>query len=211
MTRLILVRHGETDHNVNLVITSGAPGNPLNERGAGQARELARTLIPMAPAAVYASPLLRARQTAEILAQACGLSVDYVDDLRECDVGELEGRGDAESFARFDATFEHWYHGDDLDFPLGPGGETGRAAVERAAAVVRAIAAAHPDGTVVAVSHGTLLQLAATRLSANLAPGFGFRRWARNGGAVVLDVQPTRTTCVSWNGVLIEELIRAEP
>lgn len=207
MTRIILVRHGETEHNVNLVITSGAPGNPLTERGADQARELAGRLKPLAVRALYSSPLLRARQTAEILAQHCGLPVEYLDDLRECDVGELEGRGDEAAFARFDATFEHWYHQDDVDHPLGPGGETGRSAVERVAAAGKAITAAHPEGTVAVVSHGTLLQLAATRLSDNLEPDFGFRRWILNAGTVVLDVEPAGIRCLSWNDVPVEDLL----
>jgi len=204
MTRIIFIRHGETRHNVDLVITSGAPGGPLTERGEDQARALADQLSDIDVAAVYSSPLTRAVQTATAL----GREVVLRDDLRECSVGDLEGRGDQDSFARFDLTFEHWYHetDPDLDFPLGPNGETGTAAVARVASVVRDVLRAHDGQTVAVVGHGTVLQLALTTLCVNLAPSFGYRRWIANAGTVLVDVAERGLVCLEWSGVAVDEL-----
>ncbi|MDT7786089.1 MAG: hypothetical protein QOF58_4508 [Pseudonocardiales bacterium] len=204
MTRIIFIRHGETRHNVDLVITSGAPGGPLTERGEEQARALAQRLSDVDIAAVYSSPLTRAVQTAEAL----GHDVVLLDDLRECSVGDLEGKGDADSFARFDLTFEHWYRetGPDLDFPLGPNGETGTAAVARVATVVQEILRAHQGQTVAVVAHGTVLQLALTTLCVNLPPSFGYRRWIANAGTVLVDVTGQGLVCRDWSGTPVDEL-----
>jgi broad specificity phosphatase PhoE len=106
MTRMIFVRHGETVHNAGLVITSASPGAPLNDRGVRQVKELAVTLAGTGVEAVYTSPLLRARQTAAIIGEACGLEPVVRDELRECSVGELEGRSDPAAFERLDSTWD---------------------------------------------------------------------------------------------------------
>jgi len=200
MTRLIFVRHGETAHHAGLVISSRPPGCPLTERGVGQATELAQTLVSLKPAAIYSSPLLRARQTAAILAAACRLDVNLLDDLRECDAGDLEGHGDERSFARFNATFDHWYLRDHLDFPLGPAGESGRSGLARIRRMMHTLDRTHPDHVVVVVGHATVLQLALTRLCDNLPADFGYGRWISNAGTVVIDSGALRTTCLSWDG-----------
>lgn len=199
-TRLIFVRHGETVHNKELVITAAAPGAPLNARGREQAAELASRLRSVDVAAIYTSPLLRARQTAEALGRARGLDPVVRTEFRECSVGELEGRGGPEAFERFDSTWEFWYHAEDLDYALGPGGETGSQALTRFTEGVAFVADAHRGQTVVVVGHGTVLQLALTRLSDNLPPSFGYRRWIDNCGTVVLAIEDDRTTCLEWSG-----------
>ncbi|MFD9406491.1 histidine phosphatase family protein [Streptomyces sp. NPDC059989] len=199
-TRIIFVRHGETAHNKGLVITAAAPGAPLNARGREQAAELASRLRSVDVAAIYTSPLLRARQTAEELGRARGLDPVVRIEFRECSVGELEGQGGPAAFERLDSTWEFWYHADDLDYALGPGGETGREALARFTEGVESLADAHRGRTVVVVAHGTVLQLALTRLSDNLPPSFGYRRWIDNCGTVVLDIEDDRTTCLEWSG-----------
>jgi broad specificity phosphatase PhoE len=188
MSRMIFVRHGETEQNAKMVITSGAPGGPLNERGAAQAHALAATLVAGEVSAVYASPLVRARQTAEILAAAAGVPVELRQELAECSVGDLEGRSDAQAFARFDSTADRWFHAADLDYPLGPRGETARSAAARVATLLAELTAGHAGETVMIVSHQTLLQIALTCLCANLPASFGHRRWIPNAGTVVTEL-----------------------
>lgn len=206
--RLIFVRHGETVHNVALVITSGFPGNDLTERGVMQIQTTANALRDALPVAVYTSPLRRARQSAEIVADALYLPVHQDDGFRECDVGDLEGRGSDADFARFNEAMDRWYLDADLDFPLGTGGETPRDALARARAAIARIQAAHtPEQTVVVVSHQTLLQLVLTFLSDNLTPPFGHRRWITNAGASVVDVDEDGSTCVEWDGRAVSNLL----
>jgi broad specificity phosphatase PhoE len=197
---MIFVRHGETAHNAGLVITAASPGMPLNERGVRQARELATALAASRIDAIYTSPLLRARQTAAILGEAQGVDPVVRAELRECSVGELEGRADAAAFERLDSTWDRWYYDEDLDYALGPDGETGRAALDRVSGLVDRLAGRHGDGSVLVVGHGTVLQLALTYLSSNLTRASGHRRWIAHGGTVVVDVEAGSMTCREWSG-----------
>ncbi len=207
MPQFIFVRHGETAHNATLVITSASPGAPLNEAGLRQVRDLAESFRGRDIAAIYSSPMLRATQTARILAQALpGVSISHRNELRECSVGDLEGRGDPEAFARFDSTWDYWYLKADLSYALGPNGETGEQSLARVAELVEALAAEHDDDeTVIVVSHGTLLQLALTYMSRNIAPEQGFKRWIPNAGTVVLDVRDGKATCREWAGTVLPQ------
>ena len=150
-TRVILVRHGETDWNAEGRIQGHLPV-PLNERGRAQAEAVGARLEPVPFAALYSSDLLRARQTAEAIGRASGQRVRDDRRLREWDLGILSGlmRSVAEelhpeAFGIFRKRL--------LDEPV-PGGESIRTRYERVTAAVQEIADRHPGETVVAVSHG---------------------------------------------------------
>ena len=80
-TTILLVRHGESTDNVERRLGSLGPGAPLTDRGRAQASALALRLATRDVAAVYVSPLFRARQTAEILAAATGAPIAENPDL----------------------------------------------------------------------------------------------------------------------------------
>lgn len=88
--RLIVVRHGETDWN-RMRQAQGRADIELNENGRDQAFRLAGRLKNMRLDGIYASPLLRAYETAEIIAQRCHLPLEAVEALTEMDMGEWEG------------------------------------------------------------------------------------------------------------------------
>jgi broad specificity phosphatase PhoE len=90
VTTLLLVRHGETDWNAEGRL-QGHTDRPLNEYGRRQAGELAEQLAEEAVDAIYASDLVRARETAEIVARRLGLEVEVDPDLREKNWGSWEG------------------------------------------------------------------------------------------------------------------------
>jgi len=85
------LRHGETDWNAQ-GLSQGRTDIPLNAVGLAQAKRAARALEGSGIATVVASPLSRARVTAEIAAEALGLPVSFDDDLREVNFGEQEGQ-----------------------------------------------------------------------------------------------------------------------
>ncbi|MDY6408203.1 MAG: histidine phosphatase family protein [Pseudomonadota bacterium] len=87
---LYFIRHGQTDWNVQQRI-QGMTDIPLNETGILQAYQASDQVRPKKWQAVISSPLSRARQTAEILGKAVGLTVQTDDRLCEFDLGELEG------------------------------------------------------------------------------------------------------------------------
>lgn len=142
-TTILLVRHGETDWNRDRRV-QGHTDTPLNEAGRAQARELAGTLAAESFDAVYTSDLARARDTAAIVAGDHGVELVQLVALRERHFGTWEGLTDEEVLACHpDARPGHW--GD---------GETPEEMTGRVLAALRSIAAAHPGGTVVVVSHG---------------------------------------------------------
>jgi probable phosphoglycerate mutase len=150
VTRIHLVRHGETEWNRELR-WQGHSDPPLNERGRDQARSLAAALARRPFTAVYSSDLRRASETAEIVAAPLGLAVHVDSRLREIDVGSWEGFTLAElearfpeALARWQETGEHgWEHGESHDQMF-----------TRAREAVAAIAARHEGEDVIVVSHG---------------------------------------------------------
>jgi len=105
-----LLRHGATDNNEASPPRLQGRGldHSLSEQGRRQARRTAEALADAGLAAVYASPLRRARETAQPIAEACGLAVGIVDEIIEVDIGSWEGRtweeierDDAEGYQQF--------------------------------------------------------------------------------------------------------------
>jgi broad specificity phosphatase PhoE len=148
-TTIVLVRHGETDWNRDNRF-QGHADPPLNDTGRAQARTLAATLRHVAFAAAYTSPLRRARETAQILGSAVGLTPVGDSALMEIDVGSWSGLTRTEIETRFPAGFARWREGrhgwDD--------GETNDALGERVVAGLLKIGSRHPDAAVLAVTHG---------------------------------------------------------
>jgi len=154
---LTLVRHGETVANVDGV-WHGSIDTPLNERGRSQALRVAAYLAETRPeaAALYASPLQRARRTAGAIGERLGLEVRIEKDLREYDLGRWEGRSYRE-LGEQHRLFERMKA--DPDWSPG-GGESARKVALRLAGALERIARAHTGQTVVVVSHGGALTLA---------------------------------------------------
>lgn len=149
MTTILLARHGETDWNRENRF-QGHADPPLNERGREQARELAARLQGEPVAAVYASPLARARETAEIVAAQLGRSVETVAALREVDVGSWAGLTRAQVRERFPEAFARWVaHGPGWD-----DGETYEQMGERVVEALYELARRHPGEQILVVTHG---------------------------------------------------------
>ena len=165
MTQLYLVRHGQTDWNVEGRY-QGQTDWPLNGVGRAQALRLGRQLAGIPFTAVYSSDLSRARETAEILAAPSGLAVQLDPRLREIRLGEWEGQLMTEIATRYP---EAWV--ERQSDPLrarAPGGESVAEMAKRVAEAAAAMVQAHPVGPVLVVSHG--LALATLRCLARRRP-----------------------------------------
>jgi broad specificity phosphatase PhoE len=175
--RLLLVRHGETDTNRDgLGLGRGDP--PLNAAGERQAAAAARRLLAWGEvAAVYTSPLLRARQTAERIAATLGVALaEPLDALAEMDVGEFEGLTAAEMRERAPAFFSLW-RGDSAGEARMPGGESLAEVEERAWSAVKELLGRHAGETVALVSHNfTLRTIVCRALDVPLADFRRFRQ-----------------------------------
>ncbi len=152
ITRLVLVRHGETFANRDYRYI-GARDDPMSPLGQTQAQQLAQALAVFPLAAVYSSPLQRAYQTAIPIAQQHSLEVQHADELRECNFGTWEGLTRAEVLVRSpeDAyQLQKWEHNAEL---APPEGESFSAMQKRVCAFVEQLAKAYQDQTIALVSH----------------------------------------------------------
>jgi broad specificity phosphatase PhoE len=150
MARLILIRHGESLANAERRFTHG-PHEPLSRRGRDEASERGRHVASrFDPVAIYASPFVRALETARLIGAVLGLEPIVVDALREQDFGELRGHP-YESVAR-----DPLWHSDRWRFRP-PGGETLEEVGRRAGPALDAIAARHLGSEIVVVSHGGVM------------------------------------------------------
>jgi alpha-ribazole phosphatase len=156
MTILLLIRHGQTDWNLQGRYT-GQSDIPLNRTGHDQACATAAELERKPPDVIYSSDLLRARETAQRIAQACQLPVHTDARLREIHQGVWEGLHFDEIKSRFAEQFAH-RQADPLSVAA-PGGETVGQVRERVLAAVRDIVQKHPHGRVAIVAHGLALAL----------------------------------------------------
>lgn len=89
--RVLLVRHGLTP-TTGKVLPGRAPGLHLSDSGRAQAERVAERVAPVKPAALYTSPLERARETAEPTERATGLTASVEPALLECDFGDWTGQ-----------------------------------------------------------------------------------------------------------------------
>lgn len=194
--RLILIRHGETAHNVG-GLALGLADVPLNERGRGQAQAVARRLAGEPIAAVYASPLSRAVDTATPLAEALRLTVEVEPTLIEMDIGELEGVDFASLRRRYPEFLRRWLSDDVADAAM-PGGESLRQVQERAWSAVERLRERHDDATVAVVSHNfVILCLLCRALDLPLAR---FRRLRQDlGGISWVELDGERTRVLTMN------------
>jgi len=155
-TRLYLVRHGATQLSAENRF-AGAVGVELSDEGREQVKRLARRLADERIAAAYTSPLSRTRETAQILAAPHRLELRPRDGLREISHGRWEGLSRAEVEQRFGDEYAAW---EQDPFTFAPqGGESGLGVLSRALPVIREIVLAHPDETVLVVSHKATLRL----------------------------------------------------
>jgi broad specificity phosphatase PhoE len=144
VTTILLVRHGETDWNLERRV-QGHTDRPLNATGRAQAEALADELADERLDAVYSSDLARAYETARLVAARHGLPVVLVPELREKDFGTWEGLTDEEIRLRFPDAAPGRVWGD---------AETYEAMSARVLGALQRIASEHPDGRVLVVAHG---------------------------------------------------------
>lgn len=156
MTDLILIRHGETDWN-RAHRFQGQIDVPLNERGRAQAERLAARLARERIDLVYASDLLRTRQTAQPACDRLAMPATPDAGLREQCFGILEGLTATEIIEKHPDEWSGWIRFDPDHAPSG--GECTRAFHARVLGAVTALADRHRGAQVAVVTHGGVLDM----------------------------------------------------
>jgi broad specificity phosphatase PhoE len=171
------LRHGETDWNAK-GLSQGNVDIPLNPTGLAQARTAAQQLRGKGITSIIASPLSRARVTAEIAAEALGLPVSFDPDLHEVSFGVQEGQPMSEWFT-------DWIAG-----TLTPEGAESFVDLRRRAVSAVSRALSRPP-VVLVVAHGALFR--ALRAEMGVEPNL------RTRNAVPLWCEPPRSGEIAWN------------
>ena len=177
VTKIILVRHGESNVTVSQVVGGERSCTGLSELGVRQAERLRdRLAAERLPVDVLiSSPLPRALQTAEIIAPALGRPIEIEPDLEEHRPGDADGC----PFVDFDHRFGLFDWRAEPDRPLAPGGESLRQFHDRVIAVLGRVEREREGSTVLAVCHGGVIDAAfRTYLAIGLSGAFDL--WTLN-------------------------------
>ena len=152
MTKILLIRHGESSHNLGKIYT-GQTDAPLSELGERQAQAVSRYVLEHYDVdVVCSSDLQRAVNTVRPLADALGLEVETYRGLRELDVGLWAGRSHKELMILFPENYQSFQA--DMAHGRCDGGESYAELYARATRTIREIAAKYEDKTVAVASHG---------------------------------------------------------
>jgi len=157
LTHLYLIRHGITASNAQRIYM-GRSQESLSTDGRWQARELSRRLQSVALEAIYCSPLCRAQETAEIVAQPHRLELRGDADIMELDLSRWEGRP-ANEIAKADPEAWQTWCSDPARLVI-PGIETFDALSERVRRFLGRVRKDHPSGSVAVVSHDGVIRMA---------------------------------------------------
>jgi broad specificity phosphatase PhoE len=177
MKQLILVRHGETLHNV-AGIAQGWADSELSDRGKEQVSRLGERLRRHNPDALFASPLGRALTTAKAISDILGLGITVLEDLREMSYGGWESRSFLDIRRDEAGVYERWIADPDVPSPEGESHNDVRRRMERAFEAVK-----HAERPLL-VTHGTAIRIGATALLD--IPTLASRNFAQDNAAINL-------------------------
>lgn len=201
--RLYFVRHGESEANLLREFSNrNFEKHPLTPLGRQQAETLAARLRDTPFSEIYSSPLLRARQTSEILALGRNLSVQIAPELREHDAGDFEGRHDPEAWKQYQTMFEAWIQNQAFE-ERPPGGESFVELRARFVPFLERVVAKHAgtDANVLFVAHGGIYHALLPVVLDNIGFEYTYQHLLSNTAFVVAENRGKALHCLEWDGV----------
>jgi len=201
--KLYFVRHGESTANRLHEFCNTDGRHPLTEAGVVQARQLAGELEGLWVERIFTSPVLRARQTAEILAERLAAPLEVSEALREWSVGVYEGTTDPAGWEQHRRVQEAWFERHELDARL-PGGESFEQIRQRFVPLIEGLLASGgpPDQNLVLVAHGGIYTAMLPLVLTNIDHDFARRHPLAHASPVVAETGPHGLTCSSWCGLV---------
>jgi probable phosphoglycerate mutase len=209
--RIFFVRHGESEANILKTFSNRGWKHPLTQLGQNQARALAAQLQGRGVAAIYTSPLRRAVESAQILAERLGVPCQIEPALIEYDVGIYEGRSDEEGWRSYAAIERQWAHGQ-LDARL-PEGESSMDIQNRFVPFIRRLIGLfgnRQDATVVLIGHGGTYRQGLPRVLANISPEYAIEHGLAHTAIVEAELREGALYCIRW-GRLASEIPARSP
>ncbi|HTP10168.1 MAG TPA: histidine phosphatase family protein [Anaerolineae bacterium] len=204
--RIYFVRHGQSEANVLRVISNRDLLHHLTDVGRQQAETLARSLADVPLAAIYASPIVRAEETAQIVAASRGLSIEIADALREPDCGIMEGRDDDAAWAEHDRVVHDWVVQRQFDSRI-DGGESYNDLRARFVPLVEMLVAEHgnTDHNILLITHGSLLYLMLPLVLNNIDLATVGEYPMPNTGLIIAEERAAGLIGLEWCGVKLTD------
>ena len=197
--KLYFVRHGESEANTRHVISNRESPFGLTDLGRQQANSLADRLKDIPITAIFSSPVLRARETADILSQSLRQAYQVTEALREYDCGILEEQSDAASWLMHREIYEDWtlHH----NYQRQPeGGECFLDIQNRFLPFIEALThdGLHTNHHILFVGHGGLFQLMLPLVLTNIDNGFVRSHGIKHTDCVIAEQQAGELVCMQW-------------
>lgn len=205
--RLYFVRHGESEANVLRIISNRGLRHGLTEKGRAQAEALAGCLAEFPIVSLFSSPVPRAVETAEIVAERLGLPYQIADALREYDRGVLEGRSDEEAWRLHREIAQDWQlRGNHQRRPTC--GESFFDIRDRFVPFIEQLTRhdAHAIGDVALISHGGILRLMLPLVLTNVDAAFAERNGIGHTDCIIAERAPGGLRCVRWGALESDDL-----
>lgn len=200
--KLYFVRHGESEANIQHVISNRESPFGLTALGKKQANILADNLKDIRFTAIYSSPVLRARETAEILSRSFHLTYQITEALREYDCGILEDKSDEESWKLHSEIAEDWtVNHNYLRKP--EGGESYLDIKKRFIPFIESLAqnSMHSQDHILFVGHGGLLQLMLPEILADIDHVFVRSHGIGHTQCIIVEVRSDQFVCEQWGDI----------
>jgi broad specificity phosphatase PhoE len=203
--RLYFVRHGESEANLLREFSNSGLKHPLTKRGLAQAQRVADSLAGLAVERVYSSPVLRAQQTAQILAEKLTAPLAITEALREWDVGIYEGTRDPEGWRLHQQVQEDWFYHSRLESKM-PGGESFLEIRTRFVPFIQGLlqAGGAENRQIVLVGHGGLYIAMLPVVFTNIDHTFALKHGFDYTGCVIAEARPDGLSCLSWCGTPVD-------
>ena len=205
--KLYFVRHGESEANTLRVISNRESRYELTALGKQQAVILADRLKNIPITSIFSSPILRARETAEILAHSFYLPYQITEALREYDCGSLEDKSDEESWKMHGEIAEDWTQSHNhLRKP--DGGENFLEIKKRFLPFLESFTqnGLHREDRILFVSHGGLLQLMLPEILTNIDHAFVRSNEIGHTQCILAEQKSARLVCLQWDNVKLDDV-----
>jgi broad specificity phosphatase PhoE len=202
--RILFTRHGESEANIQKIISNRDLPHHLTDTGISQSLALAEILMmKWNVKKVIASPILRAKETGDIIAEKLGLPLIISSDLREFDCGIMEGRNDDDAWIAHNAVINAWDEKRDYSYRIMPDGESFDDVKERFLPFLSKVLNEENklSGDVLLVSHGSMLHQMLPVVLANVNRDFTKQHPLGNCALVVTQPQDINLICTDWAGI----------
>lgn len=199
--KFYFVRHGESVANLLREFSNSGVKHPLTQRGVEQARTLAHKLRDIPFEIIYSSPVLRAMQTAYIVANQVGTPVEVTEALREWNVGIYEGTTDPEGWKLHREVQEDWFFHNKPESKM-PGGENLIEIKNRFVPFIETLIEQNKDSdhNILCVAHGGLYIAMLPLILKNIDHAFADEHGIPHTTPTVAELRADGLYCTAWFG-----------